>query len=550
MGLATEGSASAATDNCAGNPVGYNGIAVCTASVTAAGLHLFSGPPKGTAVTYYLYGAPGGTGGSLAGPGQRNGGAGGAGIVVSGTLTSDGANDWVIRVGGAGGAASGSTGGSGGYNGGAGGATGNQSAGGGGGGGGATGVYLVNSIQDPGTPLAVAAGGGGGGGGAGGVGRTMGGNGGDAAAGNGSASGAAGASAGSNGGGHGGPAGPVGTIGGGGGSAQPRNGAGAGAGGGGGGGGGAGTGGYSLGSPAAAGTGGAGGRGGDGASCVGSGCLFAEAAGGGGGGGGGLYGGGGGGGGGDFAADYGDGGGGGAGSSLGGSLGSFTSAAAVLQWPEVVPSTTTLSSSAVSSSFNSQVTFVATVSYQNSGFPGTVTFTSDGQPITGCQNVPAPYYQANGGTNIFRATCTTSALRAGPHSIVGSFSGNIPHSGHTEPQVAGSTSAPLTQVITASSSVKAHCTPNPDIYPGRVTCTATVSGPGVTPTGKVSWDTSGSGHFISSGCALTAGTCSVTYQPQTGDIRYSGGITIYALYSGDTYYTSSRTTTLLAVRSG
>jgi hypothetical protein len=81
------------------------------------------------------------------------------------------------------------------------------------------------------------------------------------------------------------------------------------------------------------------------------------------------------------------------------------------------------------------------------------------------------------------------------------------------------------------------------VYGSPITCVATVTrnSPGNTPSGTVSWTTSGSGSFVTSPCTLPGGggaskSCSVTYTPNA---RGSGSHLITATYSGDSNFTVS-----------
>ncbi len=80
-------------------------------------------------------------------------------------------------------------------------------------------------------------------------------------------------------------------------------------------------------------------------------------------------------------------------------------------------------------------------------------------------------------------------------------------------------------------------------YGSEITCVATVvRGSGdKTPTGNVSWTTSGSGNFVTSPCVLSGSngtsTCSVTYTPNSVG---SGSHSITAAYAGDpNFFTSN-----------
>ncbi len=194
------------------------------------------------------------------------------------------------------------------------------------------------------------------------------------------------------------------------------------------------------------------------------------------------------------------------------------------------PTTTTLSSSTSSTTFGAPVSFRATVDGPAPA-TGTVEFSSDGQPIAGCEAQVVANRRVE-----YVAGCSTSTLSVGSHSIVARFSGSLGQ--------LPSTSPPVEVVVNkAVSSVSVSCNPNPVTYPNTVACTATVSNAYTMPTGKVTWTASGNGYFVSTGCYLDAGTCSVRYQP-----RALGGITIRATYLGSATHTTGSASTLLAVK--
>jgi Bacterial Ig-like domain (group 3) len=100
-----------------------------------------------------------------------------------------------------------------------------------------------------------------------------------------------------------------------------------------------------------------------------------------------------------------------------------------LYTPPQAETSTTITSSANPSAAGQQVTYTAAVSPVPGG--GTVSFTDNGSSIAGCTTVPV-----SGNT----AACTATPQTSGTHNIVAAFSGS---SGF-----AGSTSAPLTQLVT------------------------------------------------------------------------------------------------------
>ena len=90
-------------------------------------------------------------------------------------------------------------------------------------------------------------------------------------------------------------------------------------------------------------------------------------------------------------------------------------------------STTGLTSSANPSVFSASVAFTATVT--GSAPTGSVAFTADGATLTGCGAVALP----TGIASSKIATCSTSSLSAGTHSIVATYTGDAANSGSTSP---------------------------------------------------------------------------------------------------------------------
>lgn len=135
---------------------------------------------------------------------------------------------------------------------------------------------------------------------------------------------------------------------------------------------------------------------------------------------------------------------------------------------------TALASSANPSALNTAVTFTATVTVPNGGGvtpDGTVTFL-DG--TTTLATVPLP---ANG-----IAQFSTASLTQGTHSITAVYSGDAANF------IAGSSSAALSQVVLAGSTVIVDSSLNPSTYGTGVTFTATVTSAGtITATGSVTF---------------------------------------------------------------
>jgi len=86
------------------------------------------------------------------------------------------------------------------------------------------------------------------------------------------------------------------------------------------------------------------------------------------------------------------------------------------------------------------------------------------------------------------------------------------------------------RLVTAAK-VSLNCLPSPAFVGSQTNCSATVNsgGAGVTPTGNVTWSSSGHGTFSQSLCNLSSGTCSVSYTPRS----VQSPVTITARYGGD-----------------
>jgi len=85
--------------------------------------------------------------------------------------------------------------------------------------------------------------------------------------------------------------------------------------------------------------------------------------------------------------------------------------------------------------------------------------------------------------------------------------------------------------VTPSDSVSVSCVPPYVLVGSASACTATVDGIG-SPTGTISWGTSGLGTFSAASCSLSSGSCRTSYTPT--DAASSGSApTILATYSGD-----------------
>src|SRR5213075_1804024 len=106
-----------------------------------------------------------------------------------------------------------------------------------------------------------------------------------------------------------------------------------------------------------------------------------------------------------------------------------SSNAPLTQVIQAAATTTTLTSSLNPAPVGSSVTFTANVSGTNPS--GRVSFSADGSALSGCSTVAV-----TGTGNTRTASCSTSALAVGSHSVVATYSGDAGN--------AGSSNAPLT----------------------------------------------------------------------------------------------------------
>ena len=183
-------------------------------------------------------------------------------------------------------------------------------------------------------------------------------------------------------------------------------------------------------------------------------------------------------------------------------------------------STTAVASSANPAAVGAAVTFTASVTVAGVAATGTVTF-KDGAATLGTGTL-------NGSG---QATLSTSALTLGSHSISAVYGGDTNYTGSTSPV--------LTEAIDASASSTALASSaNPAIFGAPVTFTATVSGPGMTPTGTVT--------FKDGATTLGAGTLNGSGQAvfMTSTLG-TGSHSITAVYGGDGNFSSSTSAVLM-----
>src|SRR5690606_21301691 len=148
--------------------------------------------------------------------------------------------------------------------------------------------------------------------------------------------------------------------------------------------------------------------------------------------------------------------------------GSYTSASEVLaQTVDQATPSVTIDSSQMPSTFGQAVTFTASVTGAGGMPTGTVQFAVDGVDLGG-----AVALDGSG-----QATLMTSALEAGTRQVSATYSGNADYAPAAGlfAQIVGQ-AAPVVTVVSSQ---------EPSSFGQEVTFTATVSGPGATPTGSI-----------------------------------------------------------------
>lgn len=182
--------------------------------------------------------------------------------------------------------------------------------------------------------------------------------------------------------------------------------------------------------------------------------------------------------------------------------------------------TLALASSANPSNAGQSVTFTATASGSLGTPSGSVAF------LDGATTICASAMLSSGS-----ASCVTSSLAAGSHSITVRYAGDATY--------AGSTSSVLTQSVQAIPTVSVSSSPNPSTEGQAVSFSLSVSGSSGTANGTV--DVLDGGVTLA-GCAsltLSAGAASCS-----SSALAAGSHSITARYSGDAVYASAASTPL------
>lgn len=174
-------------------------------------------------------------------------------------------------------------------------------------------------------------------------------------------------------------------------------------------------------------------------------------------------------------------------------------------------STVFLHSSINPSALAAPVTFTATISPVT--VTGTVAFMNGVSAISGCATQPITLV---GG--IPTATCTTSALALGPHTITAIYSGDAVFEDNTSPDLVQTVKNTTTTVVTSNN--------NPSVVGKNITFTVTVTAAG--PGGGVSVQDNGVNIVGCIGLTLTSGSASCTVHSLS-----VGSHTITAVYGGD-----------------
>jgi hypothetical protein len=199
----------------------------------------------------------------------------------------------------------------------------------------------------------------------------------------------------------------------------------------------------------------------------------------------------------------------------------------------VNPTTVSLISGANPSLIGAPVTFTATVSSAASSLAGTMVF------LDGATQICSVALAANG-----TASCATSSLALGQHSVTASYSGDADD--------AAGISSTLSQVIQQAASLTFSAAPNPGVVTHTVALAATATAPTGTPTGTVTFydgtTAIGSANLNPSGVA-TFSTNQLTAATHSLSAQYTGDSTNAAAQSDVVSEVVSLATTLTTISS-
>jgi hypothetical protein len=188
---------------------------------------------------------------------------------------------------------------------------------------------------------------------------------------------------------------------------------------------------------------------------------------------------------------------------------------------------------------------IATTSVTCAPSPVTVTMSSEcTATVTGAFPTGTVTWATNGTGKFSQSSCSlsegecsvsyTPSVPASPVMITASYGGDS-----NNPVSSDNYSLSVMKSVTTNT---VKCSPSPIVVGAATTCTASVSG--VSPTGTITWASSGVADFSpATTCTLSAGSCAVDYTPSST----SSPITITAIYGGDGDNTGSSGTFTLAV---
>ncbi len=198
------------------------------------------------------------------------------------------------------------------------------------------------------------------------------------------------------------------------------------------------------------------------------------------------------------------------------------------------PTFVTITPSSSSPEPGQPVTDTATVSLVNLGVStptGTVSFTDNGSPLTGCQSLGLP------ALGPLQASCTETYGSDGTHSIVANYSGDA--------DVTASTGSLAETVLPMSTTTTVVPSPSASTFGQSVTLTATVA-----PTSGTD-NPDGTVTFICNGIALGSSTVSTTGGVSSASMLVTtlplGSAAITASYGGDTDFLASTSVSAASV---